>query len=102
MIVRTWHGCVPLQHAEGFARHLERTGVEHAQSIAGNRGRWCARKPWRMGAFLSCHLLAGSRGGQSLRWRRLSRRGHLSGRQAFELLSDPYVFQHEVEVVSPL
>ena len=34
MIVRTWHGCVPLQHAEGFARHLERTGVEHAQSIA--------------------------------------------------------------------
>lgn len=44
MIVRTWHGCVPLQHAEGFARHLERTGVEHAQSIAGNRGRWCARK----------------------------------------------------------
>ncbi|MDN7202778.1 hypothetical protein QVL78_33645, partial [Klebsiella pneumoniae] len=38
MIVRTWHGCVPLQHAEGFARHLERTGVEHAQSIAGNRG----------------------------------------------------------------
>ena len=51
MIVRTWHGCVPLQHAEGFARHLERTGVEHAQS---------------------------------------------------ELLSDPYVFQHEVEAVSPL
>lgn len=44
MIVRTWHGCVPLQHAEGFARHLERTGVEHAQSIAGNRGRWCVRK----------------------------------------------------------
>ena len=39
MIVRTWHGCVPLQHAEGFARHLERTGVEHAQSIAGNRRR---------------------------------------------------------------
>lgn len=38
MIVRTWHGCVPLQHAEGFARHLELTGVEHAQSIAGNRG----------------------------------------------------------------
>ena len=30
MIVRTWHGCVPLQHAEGFARHLEQTGVDHA------------------------------------------------------------------------
>lgn len=38
MIVRTWHGCVPLQHAEGFARHLELTGVEHARGIPGNRG----------------------------------------------------------------
>lgn len=38
MIVRTWHGCVPLQHAEGFARHLEQTGVDHARGIPGNRG----------------------------------------------------------------
>ena len=38
MIVRTWHGCVPLQHAEGFARHLEQTGVDHARGISGNRG----------------------------------------------------------------
>lgn len=33
MIVRTWHGCVPLKHAEGFAKHLEKTGVEHARGI---------------------------------------------------------------------
>ena len=33
MIVRTWHGCVPLKHAEGFAKHLEKTGVEHSRSI---------------------------------------------------------------------
>ncbi len=43
MIVRTWHGCVPLKHAEGFATHPEKTGVEHSTSIQGNRGafvRW--------------------------------------------------------------
>ena len=44
MIVRTWHGCVPLQHAEGFARHLELTGVEHARGIPGNRGALVRRK----------------------------------------------------------
>ncbi len=38
MIVRTGHGCVPLKHAQGFAKHLENTGVEHSSSIPGNRG----------------------------------------------------------------
>lgn len=33
MIVRTPHGCVPLEHADGFAMHLEKTGVEHSKSI---------------------------------------------------------------------
>lgn len=42
------------------------------------------------------------RGGQSLRWRRLSRRGHLSGRRSIRTPLRPYVFQHEVEAVSPL
>ncbi len=102
MIVRTWHGCVPLQHAEGFARHLERTGVEHAQSIGqpgalvrqGNRGEWAH-------FFLATY------------WQDLAAVKAFAGEdyhvavtypddEAFELLSDPYVFQHEVEVVSPL
>jgi hypothetical protein len=102
MIVRTWHGCVPLQHAEGFARHLERTGVEHAQSIPATEAPWCAGKPGRMGAFLSRHLLAGSRGGQSLRSEDYHVAVTYPDDEAFELLSDPYVFQHEVEAVSPL
>lgn len=38
MIVRTWHGCVPLKHAEGFAEHLNKTGVDHAKSVPGNQG----------------------------------------------------------------
>ncbi len=37
MIVRTWHGCVPREHAEGFARHLQKTGVEHALATPGNK-----------------------------------------------------------------
>lgn len=57
MIVRTWHGCVPLEHAEGFAKHLEKTGV----------------------AFLSGNLLAGSAVSEGICWRKLSCGGHLPG-----------------------
>lgn len=42
MIVRIWHGCVPLRHAEGFATHLQ-TGVEHSEGTPGNPGA-CARR----------------------------------------------------------
>ena len=58
MIVRTWHGCVPLQHAEGFVK-----------AFAGEDYHVAVTYP---------------------------------DDDAFELLSDPYVFQHEVEAVSPL
>ena len=64
MIVRTWHGCVPLQHAEGFARHLAAV-----KAFAGEDYHVAVTYP---------------------------------DDDAFELLSDPYVFQHEVEAVSPL
>ncbi|SPX50641.1 antibiotic biosynthesis monooxygenase [Klebsiella pneumoniae] len=105
MIVRTWHGCVPLQHAEGFARHLERTGVEHAQSIAGNRGGALVRQEnqGEWAHFFLATYWQDLAGGQSLRWRRLMTSPvTYPDDDAFELLSDPYVFQHEVEAVSPL
>lgn len=103
MIVRTWHGCVPLQHAEGFARHLERTGVEHAQSIAGNRGALVRQE--NQGEWAHFFL--------ATYWQDLAAVKAFAGEDyhvavtypdddAFELLSDPYVFQHEVEAVSPL
>ncbi len=44
MIVRTWHGCVPLEHAESFAKHLEKTGIEHSRSISGNKGAFVRRE----------------------------------------------------------
>ncbi|WP_368753361.1 hypothetical protein [Klebsiella pneumoniae] len=103
MIVRTWHGCVPLQHAEGFARHLERTGVEHAQSIAGNRGALVRQE--NQGEWAHFFL--------ATYWQDLAAVKAFAGEdyhvavtypddEAFELLSVPYVFQHEVEAVSPL
>jgi heme-degrading monooxygenase HmoA len=103
MIVRTWHGCVPLKHAEGFAKHLERTGVEHSRSIRGNRGAFVRRETQgdREHFFLATY------------WQDLHSVKEFAGEnyhvavtypddEEFELLSDPYVFQHVVEVVSPL
>ena len=103
MIVRTWHGCVPLQHAEGFARHLERPGVAPAQSIAGTRGALVRQE--NQGEWAHFFL--------ATYWQDLAAVKAFAGEDyhvavtypdaaAFELLSDPYVFQHEVEAVSPL
>lgn len=44
MIVRTWHGCVPVKHAEGFANHLQKTGVEHSERTPGNLGTYVRRE----------------------------------------------------------
>ncbi len=38
MIVRTWHGCVPVEFGDAFAVHLQATGVQHSQGISGNAG----------------------------------------------------------------
>jgi heme-degrading monooxygenase HmoA len=103
MIVRTWHGCVPLKHAEGFAKHLEKTGVEHSRSIPGNRGVFVRRESlddWEH-FFLATY------------WQDLHAVKAFAGEnyhvavtypddKEFELLSDPYVFQHLVEALSPL
>ena len=103
MIVRTWHGCVPLKHAEGFAGHLERTGVDHSKSVTGNRGAFVRRETqeaWEH-FFLATY------------WEDLEAVKAFAGEdyhvavtypddEQFELLSDPYVFQHMVETVSAL
>ncbi|WP_262144311.1 hypothetical protein [Serratia ficaria] len=102
MIVRTWHGCVPLKHAEGFAKHLEKTGVEHSRSVAGNMGAFVRRETqhgWEH-FFLATY------------WQDLEAVMAFAGEnyhvavtypddEVFELLSDPYVFQHQVKTISP-
>ncbi|CNH96622.1 Uncharacterised protein [Yersinia massiliensis] len=103
MIVRTWHGCVPEKYAEGFAKHLEKTGVVHSRSIQGNKGAFVRRESqdgWEH-FFLATY------------WQNLEAVKAFAGEnyhvavtypddEVFELLSDPYVFQHEVETIAPL
>ncbi|MEI2628212.1 hypothetical protein [Erwinia aphidicola] len=103
MIVRTWHGCVPLKHAEGFSAHLQKTGIEHSQNTPGNQGAFVRRATqgeWEH-FFLATY------------WLDLTAVKAFAGEdyhvavtypddEQFELLSDPYVFQHEVsEMTAP-
>jgi len=103
VIVRTWHGCVPFRHAEGFANHLQNTGVEHSEKTPGNLGAYVRRETqgeWEH-FFLATY------------WKDLEAVKAFAGEQyqvavtypddeQFELLSDPYVFQHNVQTVSSL
>ncbi|EKM0364977.1 hypothetical protein ACRXLK_003132 [Cronobacter turicensis] len=103
MIVRTWHGCVPLEHADGFAAHLQKTGVEHSQRTAGNRGAFIRQETQGDWAhfFLATY------------WDDLSAVKAFAGEdyqvavtypddEQFGLLSDPWVFQHDVETMAAL
>lgn len=103
MIVRTWHGCVPLKHAEGFSAHLQKTGIEHSQNTPGNQGAFVRRATqgeWEH-FFLATY------------WLDLTAVKAFAGEdyhvavtypddEQFELLSDPYVFQHEVAALTAL
>lgn len=103
MIVRTWHGCVPLEYAEDFASHLGLTGVKHSRGIAGNKGAFVKRMTqgsWEH-FFLATY------------WADIEAVKAFAGDDyhvavtypdddKFCLLSDPYVFQHEVEIIHSL
>ncbi|TBL79224.1 hypothetical protein EYY80_29105, partial [Klebsiella oxytoca] len=45
MIVRTWHGCVPVAFGDAFAGHLQATGVQPSRRIAGHAGAFVRREP---------------------------------------------------------
>ncbi|ELY4003008.1 hypothetical protein SMY28_003499 [Cronobacter dublinensis] len=103
MIVRTWHGCVPREHADDFAVHLQKTGVEHAQRTPGNQGAFVPHETQGDWAhfFLATY------------WDSLCAIKAFAGDdyqvavtypddEQFELLSDPYVFHHNVEDITPL
>ncbi len=103
MIVRTWHGCVPLKHAEGFAHHLQQTGVEEAQRTPGNLGAFVRQE--RQGEWQHFFL--------ATYWEDLKAIIAFAGPEyqvavtwpddvQFELLSDPWVFQHEVQTITPI
>ena len=103
MIVRTWHGCVPREHAEGFARHLQKTGVEHALATPGNKAAFVHQETqgeWQL-FFLATYWedltavkkFAGENYHVAVTW---------PDDKAFALVSDPYVFQHQVSEIVPL
>lgn len=103
MIVRTWHGCVPSSHGDSFATHLQLTGVKHSQKIKGNLGAFVKRETqgdWEH-FFLATY------------WADIDSVKAFAGENyhvavtypeddKFFLLSDPYVFQHEVSAIQPL
>jgi hypothetical protein len=103
MIVRTWHGCVPVKHASGFDEHLQVTGVKHSQGVQGNLGAFVRRETqgeWEH-FFLATY------------WQNIESVIDFAGQdyhmavtysddECFELMSDPYVFHHEVSAIVSL
>lgn len=65
MIVRTWHGCVPVEFGDAFAVHLQATGVQHSQGISGNAGAF-VRRETQGGTLLPGNVLAQSGCGHRL------------------------------------
>ncbi|MCL2895598.1 MULTISPECIES: hypothetical protein [Brenneria] len=100
MIVRTWHGCVPVGKAEAFSNHLQITGVEHARSIAGNLAAFVRQET--QGDYEHFFL--------ATYWQDIAAVRQFAGDdyhvavtypddEKFELISDPYVFQHKVNSI---
>jgi hypothetical protein len=98
MIVRTWHGIVPLDKADGFRVHLLNTGVSEAKALPGNEGAYIYSHP--QGEFEhffmvsywdnidSISLFAGSNPNIAVTYPEDSK---------FCLISDPIVLHHEVQ-----
>jgi heme-degrading monooxygenase HmoA len=45
MIVRSWHGIVPIEKAESFRSYLLSTGVAEAEATSGNLGAYIYSQP---------------------------------------------------------
>jgi heme-degrading monooxygenase HmoA len=43
MILRTWHGAVPVEHGDAFEQYLKETGVAEAEALSGNLGAFVKR-----------------------------------------------------------
>ncbi|GKX62138.1 hypothetical protein SOASR032_07070 [Pragia fontium] len=103
IIARTWHGCVPLKYWDGFAAHLQLTGVQHSQSVNGNLGAFVRQEieeGWAhfflvtyWDSYDSIKAFAGDNYSIAVTYQ---------DDEVFELLSDPFVFHHEVSQVNPI
>jgi len=103
MVVRTWHGCVPLEKGNAFAAHLRKTGEEHARGIAGNLG--VAVKRMSFGAwehFFFATWWVSLDAVKAFAGEEYALAVHYPGDERFDLVPDPYVFHHEVASMEPL
>ena len=97
MIVRSWHGIVPLEKAEAFRLHLLQTGVIEAKSTIGNLGAFIYSQPqdtWEhffmvsyWTNFEAIRAFAGPDPQIAVCY---------PGDSGFGLISDPIVLHHEV------
>lgn len=98
MIVRTWHGIVPLEKAEGFRTYLLNTGIAESKALPGNRGAYIYSQSqdkfehfWMVSywdSIESIHSFAGSNAHISVTYPEDNQ---------YCLISDPIVLHHEVQ-----
>jgi len=44
MIARIWHGIIPIEKADEYTEHQNKTGIADYQSTEGNRGAYVLRR----------------------------------------------------------
>lgn len=98
MIVRTWHGIVPIEKAEAFREYLFNTGVAEAKATPGNLGVDIYNQPqdgfehFFMVSFWidfdAIKAFAGPNPQIAVSY---------PDDKKFSLISDPIVFHHEVQ-----
>lgn len=100
MIVRSWHGIVPAEKAEGFREYLLITGVAEAKTTIGNLGAYIHNQ--RQGEFEHFFMVS--------YWESMKAIKAFAGKEPhiavtypeddqYELISDPIVLHHEIKEV---
>ncbi|PKM49092.1 MAG: hypothetical protein CVV02_17645 [Firmicutes bacterium HGW-Firmicutes-7] len=98
MIVRSWHGIVPLEKAEEFRKYLLNTGIKEAKAIDGNQGAYIYGKS--QGQYEHFFMVS--------YWEDVESIKKFAGKNpkiavtypeddVYCLISDPIVLHHEVE-----
>lgn len=100
MIVRSWHGIVPIEKAAGFREYLNKTGIAETKAIPGNLGAYMYSLPqdsyehffmvsyWR--DYAAIRAFAGPQPQIAVTYPEDNK---------YSLISDPIVLHHEVSSV---
>lgn len=100
MIVRTWHGIVPIHKSEDFRKYLMMTGVAEAKALSGNLGVYIHNQS--LGGYEHFFMVS--------YWDNLDSIKKFAGMNPqiavtypedskYDLISDPIVLHHEVPEV---